>query len=122
MGGTSAADPALDWGWHLDKKVTLGIISLLVVNVTTSIWWAATLTNEVQEIKGRPDLSERVIRLEAVTGEHTRYLARLDETLDRLSHLIERIHSEQNRRSPAIRYIEKQIDGNALHGANGHSR
>jgi uncharacterized coiled-coil protein SlyX len=34
--------------WHLDRKVTLGIIAALLANAASSIWWASSLDYTVQ--------------------------------------------------------------------------
>lgn len=91
--------------WHLEKKVTLGIIFLLVANITSSVWWAATLTNDVQAIKQRPNLEERVIRLEAVTDEHSRVLQRVSIVMDRLDGTLNKIASEQARRGAVLDHL-----------------
>lgn len=92
--------------WHLDKKVSISVIGLLIVNICSSIWWAATLTSEVDELKRRPELSERVIRLEATVDEHSRVLNKLTAVLDKLDVTIDKIATEQAKRSSRIDRLE----------------
>lgn len=94
--------------WHLDKRVPLTIIGLLVANIFATGWGAATLTADVQTLKARPYLAERVIRLEAITEEHSRYLTRLSLVMDRVSATMDVVAKEQARRAGAIEFIKQQ--------------
>jgi hypothetical protein len=49
--------------WHLDRKVTLGIILALVLNAGSSIWWASRLDYTVQAHEKRISDNEGDIRL-----------------------------------------------------------
>lgn len=97
--------------WHLEKKVTLGIIFLLVANITSSVWWAATLTNDVQELKERPNLTERVIRLEAVSEEHGRILQRVSVVIDKLDATLDKVAAEQSRSRVVLEHIMPNFKG-----------
>lgn len=81
--------------WHQTKGLSLSIIMLLIVNIVSTVWWAATLTNDVTQIKARPDLTERVIKLEAITEERKSILNKLATTLDRMDSTINRIDKDQ---------------------------
>lgn len=35
--------------WHLDRKVTLGLIAALLLNACGSVWWAAKLDTTVSQ-------------------------------------------------------------------------
>ncbi len=92
--------------WHQTKGLSITIIVLLVTNIISTVWWAATLTNDVDTIKQMPPLVERVIRLEAVTEVHNRYLNSLNSTLDRVNANMSRIDREQARRTSIIKKVE----------------
>ena len=81
--------------WHQTKGLSLSIIILLVVNIVSTVWWAATLTNDVTQIKARPDLTERVIKLEAVSDEYKTILGRINYTLNNMNSTISRIDRSQ---------------------------
>lgn len=88
--------------WHLDKNVSLSVIVLLIINLATTAWWAATLTGDVDSLKARPDLTERVIRLEAVNEEQRRVMNHVADVLGRLDTTIDRISESQLRLNEAI--------------------
>lgn len=84
--------------WHQTKGLSISIIALLVGNIVTTVWWAATLTGDVKKINERPDLTERVIKLEAKQEANQQYLNRLASILDKVSDTVTRIDKEQARR------------------------
>ena len=88
--------------WHLNKNVSISIIVLLCINIGSTIWWASALNTDVQTLKNRPDLTERVIRLEARSDEHGRLLQKIDMTLDKLNTTINVIAKEQAKRTPLV--------------------
>ena len=94
--------------WHLNKGVTVSVVALLVVNIASSIFWAATLTADVDTLKQRPNLTERVVKLESLTGEHGRLLSRIDLTLDKLDTTLDRVATEQIRRASIIERVEAE--------------
>lgn len=88
--------------WHQTKGLSLSIIGLLLVNIVSTVWWAATLTNDVTRIKEEPDLVERVIKLEAVTKEYKDVLTRFITVIDKLDNTVDRIDREQAKRGPLV--------------------
>ena len=96
--------------WHQTKGLSLSIIMLLIVNIVSTVWWAATLTNDVNQGKDNdnrvslivPKLTERIIRLEAVTSEYQRILTRVVATLDKMDNTVNRIDREQAKRGPIV--------------------
>jgi uncharacterized iron-regulated membrane protein len=93
--------------WHQTKGLSLSIIILLIVNIVSTVWWAATLTNDVTQIKERPDLTERVIKLEAVTEEYQKVLGRVVTIIDNVERRLNRVDKEQARRLSIIQRIER---------------
>ena len=89
----------MDVEWHQTKGISVSIILLLLVNITSTVWWAASLTNDVETIKAKPELIERVIRLEATVDVHNRYLSRLPNILDKVEATVNRIDKEQIKRA-----------------------
>jgi len=103
-----------DIHWHQTKSLSLSIIGLLLVNIVSTVWWAATLTSDVAQFKQRPDLLERVIKLETLTAEYNGGLGRLIDLIDKLERKIDkqsgkvyRIDREQSRRKDSI-HIHKE--------------
>lgn len=89
----------------------MSVIVLLILNISATSWQAATLVNDVNNLKSRPDMTERVIRLEAVTDEHKRVLTDLSMVLTRIDGTIDRIAAEQNRRTGTIEWLKRQRNG-----------
>jgi len=92
--------------WHQTKNVSITIIVLLLTNIVSTVWWAATLTGDVDRIMKKPELVERVIRLEAITEAHNLYLSRLSHTLDKVDANMDRIDKEQARRASIVNAAE----------------
>jgi hypothetical protein len=83
----------LSEGWHLDKKVPLGMIFALLVYGGTFLWWASKLDNRVgaleKAITGTSQQEGRIIRNETrIDGvnsridEVNRVLSRIENKLD----------------------------------------
>ncbi len=96
--------------WHQTKGLSLTIITLLLANIISTVWWAATLTKDVDTIKGKTPLLERVIRLETITEIQYKYLNRLNATLDKVNTNMDRIDREQSRRSTTVKKAEKYFN------------
>ena len=93
--------------WHLDKKVSMGIIASMIIQASVLAWSAGKLYSDVEILKARPDLTERVIRVEAKTDEHGRILQKLDDTLDRINITLGEVAKEQAKRT-ALVYKDKK--------------
>ena len=74
--------------WHLDRKVTVGLIVALVMHAGTSIWWASDLTSRVKQIeqdqREASDMPERITRVETQVEGNREYLKRIEDKLDRV--------------------------------------
>ena len=96
--------------WHKTKGISITVIILLVINIVSTVWWAATLTSDVTQLKDIakeysitiPKITERVIRLEAVTAEYQNVLTRLVSILDKLERNVDQIGLEQAKRTNSI--------------------
>lgn len=88
--------------WHTNKNYFLSIIFLCVTNIGSTIWWASGINSDVEQLKARPDLTERVIQLETTMEVHNKYFNKLDITLDSLNKTISRIDREQARRKSIV--------------------
>jgi len=88
--------------WHLNKKVSVSIIILLLGQIFMFGWFMSGLSNDVETLKRRPDLTERVIKLEALSGEQGRIIQRMDETLNKFDTTLTRIDKEQAKRGPIV--------------------
>lgn len=93
--------------WHTSKNYFLSIIFLLVTNIGSTIWWAGGINSDVEQLKARPDLTERVIQLETTVTVHNKYFNRLDITLTSLDKTMSRIDREQARRKSIVDRVEK---------------
>ncbi len=81
--------------WHLDKKVTLGLIVAILMNAFSSIWWAASLDSAVKMNSKRLDSHDASIA--ALTGQQSilnEGLARIQEGLKYQNDLLKDVRSE----------------------------
>ena len=82
--------------WHLEKKVTLGLIVAIILNIGSSIWWAASLNSQVVNqqksietqgsqinaiVSAQAGVGERLAKMEAAITYQTRSLDRIEEKL-----------------------------------------
>jgi len=117
--------------WHQTKGLSLSIIILLIINIVSTVWWAATLTSDVAQIKfdnknlpslrlrvakmeGKvegydkvltidlPLLRLRVAKMEGKLEAYDKVLNRLIIVLDRLDTTVDRIDREQSKRGPLV--------------------
>lgn len=82
--------------WHLDRKVTLGLIVAILINAGSSVWWAATLNTQVitqqksievqasqisamQAAQG--GIGERLAKIEGAVTYQTKSLDRIEDKL-----------------------------------------
>lgn len=80
----------------MEKKVTLGLIIALLINIGSSVWWAASLNSQVlnqqksldaqaQQINtivtAQAGVGERLAKLESAIGYQTKALDRIEESL-----------------------------------------
>lgn len=63
------ADQSPDNQWHLDKKVPIALIVMMLAQTFAAGWWGATMAARVDQLEkqsaGRAPQAERIIRLEA---------------------------------------------------------
>ena len=92
--------------WHMEKKLIIGIISAVLINMSVSIWQGFFI---LKTLDTDPPIIERIIRLEYHMSEHGRVnLAILDELKEgRKERAVFR--KEQSRRTPMINYIERKL-------------
>lgn len=82
--------------WHLDRKVTLGLILAILANAGSSVWWAASLNQQVlnhqksidahsQTISGvlssQSSIGERLAKMEAGINYQTKVLDRIEDVV-----------------------------------------
>jgi len=48
--------------WHLDKRVPLALIILILVQTGSAIWWAAAVSGSISAIEKRVDFLDEVNR------------------------------------------------------------
>lgn len=87
--------------WHLDRKVTLGIISALLLNATSSIWWASRLDYTVQNHDVQiAHHSKEIEQIRDQTGAITERLARIDENIKFQTEIMREIKEEFKKYRP----------------------
>jgi len=74
--------------WHLDKRVPIALILVLILQSTTAVWWAAGLTGQVERnqkmLEDYQANKERVTRLEVYQESILRELQGLRSDLKTL--------------------------------------
>lgn len=86
----------LERAWHLDRKVTLGLILAILLNAGSSVWWAASLNAQVLNQRKELDahtsqlsqlgvsqagVGERLAKIEAGITYQTKVLDRMEDKL-----------------------------------------
>lgn len=61
--------------WHLDRKVTLGLILAILLNAGSSVWWAASLNAQV--LNQRKEIDTHTAQIAQVTGANAGFGERL---------------------------------------------
>lgn len=82
--------------WHLDRKVTIGIIIALLTNAGSSIWWASRLDYTVQTHEARLIL-------------HDKDLADMKDKNTIIYERLARIEANQNFQNEALRDIKEAL-------------
>ncbi len=81
-----------DGGWHLDRRIPIGIIVTLLVYGISGLWFIADIKKDVEVLKAQRLHSD--LRIEKVTSDakdvDARINARLDTIEAKLDRLIER--------------------------------
>lgn len=81
-----------DGGWHLDRRIPIGIIVTLLVYGISGLWFIADIKKDVEVLKAQRLHSD--LRIEKVTSDakdvDARIHARLDTIEAKLDRLIER--------------------------------
>ena len=81
-----------DEGWHLDRRIPIGIIVTLLVCGISGLWFIADIKKDVEVLKAQRLHSD--LRIEKVTSDakdvDARINARLDTIEAKLDRLIER--------------------------------
>ena len=81
-----------DGGWHLDRRIPIGIIVTLLVCGISGLWFIADIKKDVEVLKAQRLHSE--LRIEKVTSDAKEVDARINARLDtieaKLDRLIER--------------------------------
>lgn len=84
--------------WHLDRKVTLGIIGALLLNASSSLWWAARLDYTVQTHEQRISSQEK-------------QMSEMKEKSSVLYERLARIEANQNYQNDTLREIKDALKG-----------
>lgn len=75
--------------WHLDRRVPIAIIVVLLVQFAGVVWWGAQISARVDVLERTiittNDDHERLVRVEATLQSVDQRLARMEERDDRRS-------------------------------------
>jgi septal ring factor EnvC (AmiA/AmiB activator) len=88
-------EKSVEGQWHLDKKVTLGLIVAIMMNAFSSIWWAASLDSAVRGHDRRLDQND--FNINALTSQQSEYkesLARIQEGLKYQTDLLKDVRAD----------------------------
>ena len=103
--------------WHLEKKVTVGVILALVVNSGAIVWGAAMLTSRVEQLQTVParvtELEKEVIQLlarEQLRNQMMRDAFRdFQTTLTTFNNTLTRIDRTQAGRKPVVNKVAQDM-------------
>lgn len=89
--------------WHLDKKVTLGVIFFLVVQTASGIWYTSELVGMIRDHERRLVIAEAFEnRMDSDSSKVVERLGRLEErstmTLQSLQHIENMMELQQEHR------------------------
>jgi uncharacterized protein HemX len=84
--------------WHLDKKVTVGLIVALMLHAGSVVWWASRTDERVEQHR------QRIEKLEISD-------ARLMETQERLIEKLARVEEKIGAQLDTLRRIEDRLGG-----------
>lgn len=81
------SDGHLDVKWHLDRRVPLGLIFTLLLQMGIGIWWVSKAEARLSVIEkitdATPSISDRLITLEAKSEGIAASLARIEARMQR---------------------------------------
>jgi len=110
-------------GWHLDYRITLTVILVLVINTVGIIWGAAVLTNNVERLEPVPSkiakMEADIIRLQEHDKLMNEVLGELKAVTKEGLDLIRKFGTEQAKRGPRISSNE---DARKEHARQHHRR
>jgi len=94
----------------INRKVNFAGMIVIVLNIVTLVWFASAVVSAVEVNTSVVKLNtsrldntiERVIKLEALTSEQGRIIARMDLTLNKVNNTLTRIDREQAKRGPIV--------------------
>jgi len=73
-------------GWHLDKRVPISLIAMLLAQIMAFAWWGSNLDARVASLEAAApktfELSERMARIEEQTKSAGKTLERIESKLD----------------------------------------
>lgn len=96
--------------WHNTKGLSVSIILLLLVNIVSTVWWAATLTSDVHTVAAASTIisknRESIIRVEAKLELYDSTLNKLNQSINRLDSTVSRIDREQAKTEPRLNNLE----------------
>lgn len=99
--------------WHLDKKFSISILFLLISNLISGAWWASEMSSKMDHLVKLPDkvevLEKDMIKMKTKLDLHDQYLGRLDHVLQNFELTLDRVATEQARRTTIIEKAEQEL-------------
>jgi len=87
--------------WHLDRKVTLGLIVALLANACGSVWWAARLDSTVMQHEQKiVAISASVNQLASQQNNVNENLARIQEGQKYQTEMLREVREQLSKAKP----------------------
>lgn len=91
--------------WHLDRRVSLSIIVLLIANIAAGVWWAATTDARLERLEEMTtataerskDNADRIVDMRIRAAEQDQ---KLQSILDLLQRIDSRLAQMERRTTP----------------------
>ncbi len=81
------ADRRSEDHWHLDKRVPVALITVMVSWIVTTVWWASALDNRVAHLENmalkNQNVEARLARIEEGQSWMRQLIERIDKKLEK---------------------------------------
>lgn len=100
--------------WHLDKKFSIIIIISMLTQAGSVVWYGSKADSRIATLELRPDLTERMIKVEFTQSEHGRLLGKIYESLKEIKLSVNKFNVKQAGFEPRIKNLEELIKNSGL--------
>lgn len=106
MPGTSTANPPTENNWHLDKRVPVATIWVLIIQLVGGVWFASQLFTQVNMLTTAAELRDtRIARVEAASAAQAVSFATLSAQLVGLRDSIVEMKDAQKETNSLLRQM-----------------